>query len=244
METVVVVGGEGYLGREFKNYIRLSKTQCDINDICSIQEMVSYYNPSVIINCAGIVGSKKCEEDRESSYLTNLGGVANLVYICNKLKIKLIQISTVYIGSDNAYSHSKSMAESVIFRSAKDYLVVALPWMFSANDDSFITKSINGNVSIYDNEVGYLAYAPDVVEFIEKHINMVGHISIANGGALKRKNALLKLGNILNKKINFSTMERLIPMPVIKSAPLYFMRPWQEALEEYANGIRSVQSTV
>lgn len=243
MDKIIVIGGEGAVGSAFKNYIRLDRKQCNITDICSIQEMVNYYNPTTIINCAGIVGTQKCEDDKEHAYLTNLGGVVNLVHICNKLNIKLIQISTAYASEDNVYCHSKLLAEEVIIKTSKDYLIIALPWVFNINDDSFISNSIKGIVSLYDNEIGFLAYAPDVVDFIEERKDVKGYISIANRGALKRKDALYELGKILETNIVFQTKERSIPMPNIKSAPIYFMRSWQEALKEYSNELRAMQST-
>jgi dTDP-4-dehydrorhamnose reductase len=243
MEATIVLGGEGTVGSAFNKYIRLDRKQCNITDICSIQEMVNYYNPTTIINCAGIVGTQKCEDDKEHAYLTNLGGVVNLVHICNKLNIKLIQISTAYASEDNAYCNSKLMAEEVIMKTSKSYLIVALPWVFNIGDDSFISNSLNNIVSLYDDEIGFLAYAPDVVKFIEDRKDMVGYISIANKGALKRKDALLELGNIQDKIILFRTKERSITMSGIKNAPLYFMRPWQEAIKEYADGLRAMQST-
>lgn len=243
MGATIVLGGEGTVGRAFKNYVRLNRKQCNITDICSIQEMVNYYNPTTIINCAGIVGTERCDGDKESAYLTNLGGVVNLVHICNKLNIKLIQISTAYASEDNAYCHSKLMAEEVIIKTSKDYLIVALPWVFNDNDDSFISKSLKGIVSLYDEEIGFLAYAPDVVKFIEERKDINGYISIANKGALKRKDAICELGRILGQTVIFRTKERNIPMPNIKSGPIYFMRSWQEALKEYADGLRAMQST-
>lgn len=243
MGNTIVIGGEGTVGSAFKNYVRLDRKQCNITDICSIQEMVNYYNPKVIINCAGIVGTQRCEDDKERAYLTNLGGVVNLVHICNKLKIKLIQISTVYASEDNAYCHSKLMAEEVIMKTSKDYLIIALPWVFNMDDDSFISNSLKGIVSLYDDEIGFLAYAPDIVKFIEERKDLTGYISIANKGALKRKDALCELGRISGQNIIFRTRERSIPMPDITNAPLYFMRPWQEALKEYADGLRAMQST-
>ena len=243
MSSTIVIGGEGTVGSAFKNYVRLDRKQCNITDICSIQAMINYYNPNTIINCAGIVGTQRCENDKEHAYLTNLGGVVNLVHICNKLGIKLIQISTAYASEDNAYCHSKLMADEVIMRTSKSYLIVALPWAFNIDDDSFISNSLKGMVSLYDDEIGFLSYAPDVVKFIEERKDMSGYISIANKGALKRKDALCELGRVLNQTIVFQTRERSIPMPDIKNSPLYFMRPWQEALKEYADGIRTLQST-
>lgn len=244
MGATIVLGGEGTVGSAFKNYVRLDRKQCNITDICSIQEMVNYYNPTTIINCAGIVGTQRCEDDKERAYLTNLGGVVNLVHICNKLNIKLIQISTVYASEDNTYCNSKLMAEEVIMKTSKSYLIIALPWVFNIGDDSFISKSLNDIVYLYDDEIGFLAYAPDIVNFIEERKDMLGYISIANRGALKRKDALCELMKFSDKIILFRTKERSIPMPDIKSAPLYFMRPWQEAIKEYADGVRSMQPTV
>lgn len=243
MSATIVIGGEGTVGSAFKNHVRLDRKQCNITDICSIQQMMDYYRPTTIINCAGIVGTQRCEDDKEHAYLTNLGGVVNLVHICNKLKVRLIQISTVYASEDNAYCHSKLMAEEVIMKTSKDYLIVALPWVFNMDDDSFISNSLKGIVSLYDDEIGFLAYAPDVVKFIEERKDMVGYISIANKGALKRRDAIKELSEALGQVILFRTKERSIPMPDIKSSPIYFMRPWQEAIKEYADGLRAMQST-
>lgn len=243
MNNIVILGGEGTVGSAFRNHIKLDKKQCNITDICSIQEMVSFYNPSIIINCAGIVGTQKCENDKELTYLTNLGGVVNLIHICNKLKIKFVQISTIYTDSDNVYSHSKSMAEKVIMRTSNNYLIVALPWVFNYDDSSFISKALSGYVSIYDNEIGFLAYAPDVARYIEENIDLNGFISISNKGCLKRRDAIKELSVLTGINIECSNIDRTIPGGDICKAPSIYMRPWQEAMKEYVDGIRAMQST-
>ena len=244
MKNVVVLGGEGTVGSAFKDYIRLSRKQCDITDICSIRDMVTKYRPYYIINCAGIIGTQRCEDNKELAYAVNLGGVVNLITICNRFNIKLIHISTAYASDNNAYCNSKLLAEEVIMRTARSYLIVSLPWVFNENDDSFISNSIKGTVYLYDDEIGFLAYAKDVVEYVNKNIEMVGCVNLANRRCLKRKDALDELGMFLGKKIEYKTKQRLIKMPSIINKDFFFMRPWQEALKEYADGIRSMQSTV
>lgn len=244
VKSVVVLGGEGTVGSAFKDYIRLPRRQCDITDICSIRDMVTKYRPYYIINCASIVGTQRCEDNKELAYAVNLGGVVNLISICNRFSIKLIHISTVYASEDNAYCSSKLLAEEVIKRTSNNYLIVSLPWVFNEDDDSFISNSIKSTVYLYDDEIGFLAYAKDVVSFIKKNIEMVGCINLANRRCLKRKDALCELSILLDRKIDFKTKDRRIKMPSIMNKDFFFMRSWQEALKEYADGIRSMQSTI
>lgn len=244
MKDVLVLGKNGTVGSAFKDYTSLTKEECDITNICSINDAIKYYSPKVIINCAGIVGMQNCEDNRGESYLVNVGGVVNLAYLCKNKGIKLIHISTVYAGNENTYAHSKLIAEQTLFRICPNYLVIALPWVFNDGDDSFINKALSGPVSLYESELGYLAYAPDVVKFIEEHRDLNGYISLANKGILSRPDAIQHMEALLGKKISYTAIQRSLSVKKSINEPVYAMRPWQEALKEYLDGIRPMQSSI
>lgn len=238
MGKSIICLGRGGLGKAFEEHgIRCyDRKEVDINDICELNELFATSRPKYVINCAGMVGTGKCEHEPEMAYMVNVGGVANIAYLCRKYEVSLVHFSTFYIGDYNVYTRSKMIAENVINDLIIDKLIVRLPWIFGKNTDNFILSALRGKeVSIYDDESGYLAYDDDIVDYVIDNMgNLKGTIMLANSGVVDRKEVVSFIGS------KYKTMQRKTDMPSVAPYPTVEMRNWKEPMKELINGIRSM----
>jgi dTDP-4-dehydrorhamnose reductase len=158
MGTILITGANGLLGQKlcqhFSSYYKviatdlhpqnfisfpnLSYESLDLTDRRSLEFHVQFYNPSVIINAAAYTDVDGCEIHRTQAWAVNVGGVKNLVKVCQEHEIKLVHLSTDYIfdGGKGPYSEddpthpvsfygqTKLESENVIRQSGIDFLIV------------------------------------------------------------------------------------------------------------------------
>lgn len=157
---VLVTGGKGLLGGEI---IRLapkewsilapSHSELDITKADSCREYFTRERPDLVINCAVIISIDKCEEDQETCFEVNRGGVKNLLEAACSLGTPLVfvQISSSevfgrvnegeykiegYIESDisspvSAYQRSKTEAEDLIQEYAESNPKIFRKWFIA-----------------------------------------------------------------------------------------------------------------
>ncbi|MFL5810338.1 MAG: family 1 glycosylhydrolase, partial [Flavisolibacter sp.] len=88
---LLIIGKNGTLGRAFAkvceerclNYHLLSRNDCDISNINSIQQVIEHYKPWAIINAAGFVRVDDAENESDACLRDNTHGPHNLSVACN-----------------------------------------------------------------------------------------------------------------------------------------------------------------
>jgi dTDP-4-dehydrorhamnose reductase len=234
----VICIGRGGLGKAFEDrgIFTLSKSDVDITDVCSLNAMFDEQRPRFVINCAGVVGTGKCSLEPEYTNMVNVGGVANIVYMCKKYGASLAHMSTFYCGKHNVYTSSKDMAEDIVMSANIEKLVVRLPWIFGKYTENFISDLRKGKkCGIFPGERGYLAYDEDICDYVIDNIGNTGIHAIANDGALTREDIVdyFKGWGLVKK------LERKISMPNCEQIPTVRMRHWKEAMEDFIHGTRA-----
>lgn len=76
---------------------------CDLTDKAAVRELVSAFQPDVIVHCASLTDVDLCESNQGFAKQVNVTSAQNLAdIICEQEKVKLIYVSTdlVYAGSD------------------------------------------------------------------------------------------------------------------------------------------------
>lgn len=83
-------------------------------DIRHIENVVSFVNPDIIVNCINVADVDKCETDREAAYLINYRLCSQVADLCNARGIKAVNFSSsfVYSGASDSYG-SESMFSPV-----------------------------------------------------------------------------------------------------------------------------------
>lgn len=177
--NVAVIGENGMLGKEVCDWLRsesrlahscignvwtISKKDVDFSK--PTWETLKYFCnknvlnvPDVVINCAAYTDTKAIEstiEGRNKSYKENVILPMTLAKACAAAKIKLIHISTDYVGSEysdkadfpaNMYGLHKLLAEQYIEKTyakakSNNYLILRTSWLFGPNGShkTFIEK--------------------------------------------------------------------------------------------------------
>lgn len=155
---VLIIGKNGTLGRAFAkvcedrciSYQLLSRQDCDISNLNSIESAIEQYKPWAIINAAGFVRVDDAEKECDDCKRDNTTGPQNLAIACNKQGIQLMNFSsdlvfdgrkpTAYMESDlpnplNVYGQSKAQAEILIQKEYPSSLIVRTSAFFGPWDD-------------------------------------------------------------------------------------------------------------
>tara|TARA_B100001559_G_scaffold314078_1_gene313971 strand:- start:688 stop:1548 length:861 start_codon:yes stop_codon:yes gene_type:complete len=195
MIKVLVTGSDGQLGQSLKfvskNYSKIewnfmSKNQLDIQKFDQIISVVLNKKIQIIINCAAYTNVENSEIEFTKAFGVNSNGVKNLVNVCEKLKLKLIHISTDYVfdGNKNGeyqennitnpisiYAKSKFEGENNVIRSNSETLVLRTSWLFSPYGKNFVKTIIkrskhNGEIKVVNDQFGKPTYAMDLAQVI------------------------------------------------------------------------------
>ena len=71
MDNVLILGANGLVGSSFDYGIKLGKEEVDLLDYKKTLEVIEYYKPTAIINCAGQVGGVKANMDNKFDFFKN-----------------------------------------------------------------------------------------------------------------------------------------------------------------------------
>ena len=121
----------------------------DISNRESVESLLRFIKPDVVINTAAMTQVDDCETQREACWKANVTAVENLVRCCEALHIHLVHVSTDFIfdgshgpldenaapGPVNYYGESKLAAENVIRRSAASWAILRTVLVFGITDD-------------------------------------------------------------------------------------------------------------
>ncbi len=161
---VLVIGSNGQLARSLKdivnesnNYLFVGRPEFDICNQNQLLDIITNFDPSLIINCAAYTNVDKAEEEAELAYATNSEAVKNLAIICASKDLPLIHISTDYIfdGSKkdsyseldapnplSTYGKSKHLGEQHIKNNLAKYIIIRTSWVFSPYGHNFFKTMI------------------------------------------------------------------------------------------------------
>ena len=205
-QKILVTGGDGRFAKILKeknqklNLHFLSKNQCNILNLKSIEKNTKKYKPSIILHCAGLSRPMEVHEKNISKSIDlNIIGTSNLVKVCEKNNIKIIYFSTGYVyegkkgnyrESDpvrpfNNYGLSKLGGECAVSM-YKNSLILRI----TMTEKPFLYKKA------YDNLKSNFMFHEDLVNLLPKLLNKRGIINI--GG---KSQSIYRFAKKYNKKI-------------------------------------------
>lgn len=158
--NVLITGADGQLGLELQKQLRhlYKKEQIiatdyktiDITQLNQIEKKFEEYRPQIIINCAAHTAVDKCEEDVENAYKINAIGPKNLAIACEKIRAKLIHISTDYVfdgtnpiarreddltSPQSVYGASKLLGEEYVKTFCKKHFIIRTAWLYGEGNN-------------------------------------------------------------------------------------------------------------
>ena len=136
-------------GRSAVKVTRGEYHSMDISDRDSVESVLRFTKPEVIINTAAMTQVDDCETQRDACWKANVTAVENLVRCCNALHIHLVHVSTDFIfdGSRgpldeneiprpvNYYGESKLAAEKIIQSASASWAILRTVLVFGITQD-------------------------------------------------------------------------------------------------------------
>jgi len=135
MDRLLITGGSGFLGgnlalaassmwNTFVTYYSspvnnkkfVHPLKIDIANKNDVENLVNRISPAIIIHTSAITNFNYCAENQEKAWQTNVIGTENIVLAAEKIKARLI-----YISSDLVYSGNKSFSSENDVPSPESY---------------------------------------------------------------------------------------------------------------------------
>lgn len=200
---ILVTGCKGQLGREIVNQLEDKKTKdefieilkCDKDtlDISNFNEVNAYileHKPEIIINCAAFTNVDLCEEKEELAYKINALGAKNLAIASEKIKSKLVYISTDYVfkgdkktpykeddttNPASVYGKSKFLGEQYTRAFCSKYFIIRTAWLYG-DGNNFVKTMLRlseskKEINVVDDQVGSPTSAKDLAICVLNLIN-------------------------------------------------------------------------
>ena len=197
INTIWITGAHGRLGSTLVRYldpleaeiIATDKDEVDITKQEEVNLFVDRNRPKIIINCSGITNRLKCENDPDKAYLLNALGAKNIAIASNRVRAKLVQLSTadVFDGQtihpykeidkanpNTVYGKSKFLGEEFVKDFADRYFIVRVSRLYSKENnliESIIEQAKNGLVKVPKSRYGSPTSAYELSKFL---ISIIG----------------------------------------------------------------------
>jgi dTDP-4-dehydrorhamnose reductase len=163
---VLIAGATGTLGRAFARICRargiahraLTRTQLDIANGRSVEDVMQRWRPWAVINAAGYVRVDDAEADASRCFRENTTGPQLLAQACADLGVRFLTFSSDlvfdgtqdrgYVEADtpaplNVYGHSKARAEQFVLERNPQALIVRTSAFFGPWDEhNFISLAL------------------------------------------------------------------------------------------------------
>lgn len=207
---ILITGAKGQLGNELITIIKNGEAdigkisekislsqivafdidELDITNLRMVEKKLDYLKPDVVINCAAATNVDECESNEDNAFEINSIGPRNLAIGCEKIKAKLVQVSTDYVfsGSGNkplkeydltapysVYGKSKLLGEQYVKQFCSKYFIVRTAWLYGYKGNNFVYTMIKlgkerDYISVVNDQVGNPTYANDLAYHILKLI--------------------------------------------------------------------------
>ncbi|WP_242221185.1 dTDP-4-dehydrorhamnose reductase [Bacillus cereus group sp. BfR-BA-01380] len=228
MKKIVITGAKGQLGRQFsKDFLSssyevysLGKNEMNVvnyEEVCSVLEELS---PSIIIHCAAYTKVDLAEINKDEVFFVNATGTRNIAIAAEKIKAKLIYISTDYVfngrkGTEynefdppspiNVYGASKYVGENFVQEFHTRYFIIRTSWLYGKYGKNFVETmlnlaKVNRSIRIVNDQYGSPTYAKDLVNCVRRLMgtDLYGIYHVSNEGVCSRYEFAKKIFSLAN----------------------------------------------
>lgn len=161
---ILITGGEGQLARALAaagrarpgaDDVTLAHRELDVTDAARVRRAVADAAPAVVVHCAAMTDTARCEREPDAADAVNAHGTENVARACAAAGARLVAISTdeVFDGEKgtpyaeddepaalNAYGRSKLRGERLARAAHADTLVVRTSWVYGGGASDFAAK--------------------------------------------------------------------------------------------------------
>ena len=191
---VLVTGANGQLGYDVIKrldennieYLATDKDELDITNEAQTNNVITKYNPDVVVHCAAYTAVDKAEDERELCYKTNVLGTRYVAAACKKINAKMVYISTDYVFDGegdqpfevtdqpnplNYYGTTKYEGELEVQKLLDKYFIVRISWVFGINGNNFVKTMVRlakerDEISVVADQIGSPTYTYDLAGLI------------------------------------------------------------------------------
>ncbi len=192
---VLVMGGEGQLGRTFRRVFAAEDSEIvswDLPDYDmtkpEISDQIVDLCPDLVLNAGAWTDVDGAESNRDVVYASNALGPKHLAEACRRCSVPLVQISTneVFAGEPDTfyyeydqptphsvYARSKAAGEQAVRSTVEQHYIVRVAWLYGVGGNHFPAKIIAaadkfGSLKVVDDEIGNPTFAEDAAEAIRQ----------------------------------------------------------------------------
>jgi len=191
---ILVTGYNGQLGYDVIKELNSRSVECkgvdredfDITDRDETVGFICDYAPDAVIHCAAYTAVDRAEDDEENCRKVNVDGTENIAVACEKLKAKMLYVSTDYVyGGDgeapfetdsptnpkNVYGVTKLEGEKAVMKYTDKFFIVRTSWVFGINGNNFVKTMLRlgdekESLNVVCDQIGSPTYTPDLARLI------------------------------------------------------------------------------
>jgi dTDP-4-dehydrorhamnose reductase len=191
---VLVTGADGQLGYDMVKRLNENSIEClgtsinelDITNEAQTNEVITNYNPDVVVHCAAYTAVDKAEDERELCYNVNVLGTKYVAAACKDIDAKMVYISTDYVFDGkgdqpfevtdqpnpiNYYGKTKYEGELEVQKLLNKYFIIRISWVFGKNGNNFVKTMLRlakerDEISVVADQIGSPTYTYDLTRLI------------------------------------------------------------------------------
>lgn len=199
MIKVLVTGANGLLGqavapqlvtkvKDRSDLLALTRQELDITNVAKVAEVMTAFNPQLVINCAALAAVDTCEREPKRAQLINGQAAGDLAAQAQRLGAAIIHISTDYVFDGkttrpytyqdtphpiSVYGQSKLLGEELVRQANPRHYIARVVRLMGLGGNNFGSKIFDIIKRASDNQTkirvcGYpisqASYIPVVVE--------------------------------------------------------------------------------
>jgi len=167
-------------------FLFLTKEDLPIQDAAQTLQLFEKIRPAYCINCAAYTAVDKAETEKDQAFTINGDAPGILAAACQRVKARLIHISTDYVfdgesatplkeddptGPISIYGASKLKGEQLARQQNEDTVILRTSWVYSEFGNNFVKTMIRlmrekDRISVVDDQIGSPTYAADLAAAI------------------------------------------------------------------------------
>jgi len=206
--VILVTGAAGQLGSAFRRRLGdearyLTIDDLDLADTSKIGEVITGFDPTMVINCAAYTAVDRAEDDEETARAVNATAVGELAAATAAAGATFVTFSTDYVFDGtkdgpyteddqpspiNAYGRTKREGERAAIAANPQALVIRTSWLMSGTHPNFASTMLRligeGTVQVVDDQRGHPTFVNDLAQgtLAALDAGASGVLHLTNGG--------------------------------------------------------------
>ncbi|PYE50590.1 dTDP-4-dehydrorhamnose reductase [Paenibacillus barcinonensis] len=240
-QRIMVTGAAGQLGYDVVNMLEAAghdvlgcdRDQMDITDQRQCLKQVEEYQPDIIIHCAAYTAVDQAESDVDTAFTINAAGTRNMTVAAEKVKAKLVYISTDYVfdgtsatpyqehdatNPQSVYGKSKLAGELLVQSLSTRWFILRTSWVFGSHGRNFVSTMLEllekrPELQVVHDQKGSPTYTVDLARLISELAltEQYGIYHVSNAGSCTWFEFAQAIAEEANRQRVIETSARILP---------------------------------